>query len=100
MRRFDWERVESRRFGDVFKGGSAVPDAAVEVEPVRDRLSPRCLKVLAEHHVRQTVAVYISEADAADHVVAAGVFPCEDLTRAWCFAEAAATVIEEKDVAG
>lgn len=98
MRCLEGKRNESRRDGDVLKRRNAVPDSAVKVEAVGDRLLPRRFKVLADDNIGQSVTVHIAKTNAADHVVAARVFPCEDITRAGRFAKVAATIVEKKDI--
>ena len=85
--------------GHVLERRHAVLDAAVEVQPDGHGLAPGRGVVLAEDDVEQAVAVDVAEADAADHVVAAGLARAlvgEQLARAGHLAELALAVVEEQ----
>ncbi len=99
VRRLHRQRLEPGGCGHVLESGLPVLDAAIEVKAVGHGRMPRTFEVLAEHHVEQAVAVHVAEANAANHVVAAGVLPREHFARAGRLAKLPVPVVEEQHVA-
>lgn len=98
MRGFQRQRNKAGCLRHILVEGCAIAESAVEIEAIRDRFPPGTFEVLADQDVEPAIAIHIAKADAADHVVAASIFPGENLPRSSGFREASLSVVQEENI--